>query len=101
LARTTARYIATEVRNSPYWERVSSRARDKQRVLAKLRLEAPTQQELQLPPGYVVEWYLAKINSTVPHVNELSFEHLLELGLSEHSELEREAAREYIYAKHE
>lgn len=91
--------VVEEARRSELWIELVRRANDKQQHLDALQVSHGDVRRSLASSAAMVEWYLARIGSDLPNVSELTRQHVVELGLSDVADLEREAMREYLYVK--
>jgi hypothetical protein len=89
--------IVDEAQRSEFWHELVRRAQDKQQRLEGLSAVHGDVNRMVVPNAEILEWYLARIGSELPGATELACTEVLGLGLSDVTELEREALREYLY----
>lgn len=91
------RNVVDELRKSGDFARLARRAEDKERVLLKHGVTAPTLQDAGLSASELLGWYFAqRTNHPVP--SDLD-EFLTDTGLSSAAALQHEALREFMYVK--
>jgi hypothetical protein len=91
------RYLVDELRRTGDYAEVARRASDKDRVLSQHGLDSPSLQDAQLTQSGLFDWYCEhRLGRRVPpDIGEV----LVDCGLANVAALEREALREFLYAK--